>query len=160
MFRWLSLVLLLFFSGHLRAQSTPETSGADFCRSLLAITDNAPSNFIDIRGKEPDNDGRYISLKGISGAITSGIVNDSGWRYEAVLYQGSSEEKAESSYRRYLLQLNDCLSLQGYVQARGESVPAQQRSVSFIAPGKPTVSIRTDHSENVGIYTTALFVSK
>ncbi len=139
-----------------------------FCNTLCAIAVHAQANFVDIKGAELEGTSvgsHHISLSGVTGAITSTIVNDSaGWRYEAIFYQGTSIKELGNIYNEYSAHLQHCLPGSGYKLAeRANGNTALEKYPDLIYRNDTTgitIELKVAYFTMNGVYSATLFVSR
>lgn len=176
------LILLCLFSVNVAcAQSekktkkkpSPETNSPardidqNFCNTLMGIVFHVPDNFSMIKGAELESTPaciRYVSLRGVTGIKTSCIVDENGWRYEGVAYQGNTKNEVTEAYGEYAKMLKDCLLHTDYKFTEKDNEGKNLESypdLSFRYPtGAVTIELLTRLSDINGIYTILLVVKK
>jgi len=140
----------------------------NFCVTLSAIAVHAQANFVDINGAELEGTSagsHHISLSGITGAITSTIVNDSaGWRYEAVFYQGTSIKELGDFYNEYSTHLQHCLHGSGYKFAEVKNNNAALEKYPDLIYSNDTtgigIELKTAYFAMNGVYSATIFVAR
>src|SRR5579872_6792908 len=88
-----------------------------FCNAFNQFISEAAINFAHIKGNVIDNTKEgtiYSATRGLPGTITSSVVNEKGWSYEGIVYQGKNKEEISNTYTAYKSVLDKCMAAAGY----------------------------------------------
>jgi hypothetical protein len=148
--------------------STVSIDSVALCNALNQFITEAALNFVHIKGNVIDNtkDGTiYSATRGLPGTITSSVVNEKGWSYEGIVYQGKNKEEISNTYTTYKRVLDKCMSATGY-ESKSEQNEAKglehYPTIKYSKQGSsvPYPALAVGYSDINAIYTVTISVNK
>ena len=167
MFLRVTIIFILFISATLCKAQTD-----DVCGAIMAITQDAPAKFKNIRGKVlQTNPGTTIWQSGIKvpGSIGSRFVMSMGLFYECAFFQSKNKADLEPVYEKYKILLNNCLLHEGYtLSLQPNFYPGIENYKKLVfmtdkvdpkSDGAPAhITMEATYSKTTGLYTLVMFI--
>jgi hypothetical protein len=175
-FVFLALVACTFFS-------TAYSQNDDFCKAVMAIVNDAPNSFRNIKGAPLKGSGMWECGIKVPGTIASRFVYAMGLYYEGAFFQTKNKEDLKGAYEKYKEILSACVSAKGYTmtavdnfypglgnykklifmrEEKEDEVIAKPKTKSASKPKQPLppahFAMEVDYSKEVGKYTIVMFI--
>lgn len=147
-----------------------EQGNDNFCEQLVQLWADASSGFVKSKGKEIEAHSEEViwsSNVGLPGTVTSSLIFTKSWRFEGLMYLGTSEEDMKIYYDKYTKVLDSCLLAKGYalsIEDNKDKRVEKYRRLVYSRQGEkkkehvPQISIDVEYAENTGIYSIAVNV--
>ncbi len=105
-----ALLLLLSTAGY----SAVFAQNDDFCKAIMAIVNDAPNSFRNIKGAPLKSPGMWECGINVPGTIASRFVYAMGLYYEGGFFQTKNKADLKAAYEKYKDILTGCLAAKGY----------------------------------------------
>ncbi len=173
--------MLLVMVGRFAAYSQND----DFCKAVMAIANDAPNSFRNIKGAPLKGGGMWQCGIKVPGTIASRFVYVTGLCYEGAFFQTKNKNEVKGAYEKYKGILADCLSAKGYTMTAVDNFypglgdykklifmreekeePVKPKSGPKAKPGAKSVpplppahfAMEVNYSKEVGKYTIGMFI--
>ncbi len=174
-----ALLLLLAATGLSPAYSQND----DFCKAVMAIVNDAPNSFRNIKGAPLKGGSMWECGIKVPGTIASRFVYVTGICYEGAFFQTWDKKEVKGAYEKYKDILANCLAAKGYtmtavdnfypglgdykklifmLEEKDEPVVSKPKLKSTPKPKRPLppahFAMEVNYSKEVGKYTIGMFI--